>query len=100
MAPSKGQWVSPSGEIFAERMIPVRIAADVAKIKQIADMTAAFYEQEAVMYYKVSDEVTIQHYPQYAKPIEPEGVCTCHERDSSYVCDYCYSQGYRGHMQE
>lgn len=67
MAPSKGQWVSPSGEIFAERMIPVRVAADVAKIKQIADMTAAFYEQEAIMYYKVSDEVTIQHYPQFAK---------------------------------
>jgi hypothetical protein len=25
--------------------------------------------------------------------------CTCHERDSSYVCDFCYSQGHRGHMQ-
>lgn len=29
-----------------------------------------------------------------------ETKCTCHERDSSYVCDYCYSQGFRGHMQE
>lgn len=28
------------------------------------------------------------------------GVCECHERDSSYVCEYCYSLGYRGHMQE
>jgi len=26
--------------------------------------------------------------------------CTCHERDSSYVCEYCYSQGHRGHMQK
>jgi len=25
--------------------------------------------------------------------------CTCHERDSSYVCDHCYSKGFRGHMQ-
>lgn len=67
MAPSKGQWVSPSGEIFAERMIPVRIAADVAAIQEIADMTAKFYEQEAVMFYKISDEVTVKLYPQYGK---------------------------------
>lgn len=26
--------------------------------------------------------------------------CSCHERDSSYVCDVCYRQGMRGHMQE
>jgi hypothetical protein len=65
MAPTKGQWVSPSGEEFAERMIPVRIAADVAKIQEIADMTAKFYEQEAVMFYKVSDEVVIKHYPEH-----------------------------------
>lgn len=25
--------------------------------------------------------------------------CTCHERDSSFVCSYCYAQGHRGHMQ-
>lgn len=25
--------------------------------------------------------------------------CECHERDSSYVCQVCYQQGYRGHMQ-
>lgn len=29
----------------------------------------------------------------------PPARCTCHERDSSYVCDYCRSQGHRGHMQ-
>jgi hypothetical protein len=33
------------------------------------------------------------------KAIEPEK-CSCHERDSSYVCDVCYRQGMRGHMQE
>ena len=26
-------------------------------------------------------------------------VCTCHERDSSYVCEYCQAQGLKGHMQ-
>lgn len=25
--------------------------------------------------------------------------CECHERDSSYVCNFCYAQGHRGHMQ-
>ncbi len=62
LPPTKGQWVSPSGELFAERMIPVRIAADAFQIAQIADMTAKFYDQEAIMYYKISDEITIQHY--------------------------------------
>lgn len=30
---------------------------------------------------------------------EMETVCICHERDSSHVCDHCFSLGYRGHMQ-
>lgn len=29
-----------------------------------------------------------------------ENKCTCHERDGSYVCDYCFAQGHRGHMQK
>lgn len=31
--------------------------------------------------------------------LEPEK-CSCHERDSSQVCDLCYRNGYRGWMQE
>lgn len=64
MAPAKGHWVSPYGKVFSERMIPVRIAADVSSMREIADMTAKFYQQEAIMYYKVSDEVTILYYPE------------------------------------
>lgn len=30
---------------------------------------------------------------------EPEPHCECHERDSSYTCDYCKSQGEYGHME-
>ena len=26
--------------------------------------------------------------------------CHCHERDSSFVCSYCYKFGYRGHLQQ
>lgn len=62
LPPAKGQWVSPSGELFAERMIPVRIAATAEQMAFIADLTAKFYNQEAVMYYRISDEVVIKHY--------------------------------------
>ena len=27
-----------------------------------------------------------------------ENQCECHERDSSFVCKYCWELGYRGHM--
>ena len=33
-------------------------------------------------------------------PEDLAGKCTCHERDSSQVCDLCYHEGYRGWMQE
>lgn len=65
LSPAKGQWVSPSGEIFAERMIPVRIAATYTQMETVADMTAKFYEQGAVMFYELSNEVTIKQYPEY-----------------------------------
>lgn len=60
--PAKGQWVSPAGKLFEERMIPVRIACTREQIEQIADMTAVFYEQEAVFFYLVSEEVAVRHY--------------------------------------
>jgi hypothetical protein len=43
---------------------------------------------------RISEEVAA-----LIKAIKPEE-CSCHERDSSQVCDLCYRQGYRGHMQE
>lgn len=58
-APAKGQWISPSGETFAERMIPVRIFCTPSDMEAIAKMTLVYYEQEAVMYYRVSDECYI-----------------------------------------
>jgi hypothetical protein len=60
--PVKGQWVAPDGTLFAERMIPVRIACTEAQIEDIADLTVIYYEQKAVMFYRVSDRVTIKHY--------------------------------------
>lgn len=62
LQPAKGQWVSPSGGLFSERMIPVRIACSEEQIDKIADMTAVYYDQLAVMYYRVADKVTVKHY--------------------------------------
>ncbi len=60
--PIRGQWVSAQGELFKERMIPVRIACSKEQIEQIADITAKHYDQKAIMYYLISDEVTIKNY--------------------------------------
>ena len=37
---------------------------------------------------------------QMGKPDIISEQCSCHERDSSFVCEVCYKRGYRGHMQE
>jgi hypothetical protein len=63
MPPARGQWICPEGQLFAERMIPVRIMATAEEMDRIADMTAKFYEQLAVMYYQISTHVTVKHYP-------------------------------------
>lgn len=60
--PAKGQWTSVTGELFAERMIPVRIMCSADDIDAIADYTATHYNQLAVMFYKISDDVKIKHY--------------------------------------
>ena len=60
--PTRGQWIAPNGELFVERMIPVRIACTEAQINEIADMTAKYYDQKAIMFYRVADKVTIKHY--------------------------------------
>lgn len=61
LTPAKGQWVSPEGELYQERMIPVRIVATRDQIEQIIDLTIEYYDQLAVLCYKVSDEVIIRH---------------------------------------
>lgn len=58
---AKGQWISPDGTLFAERMIPVRVLATRAQIEAIVDLTLKFYDQLAVLAYRVSDEVLLRH---------------------------------------
>lgn len=61
MTPAKGKWVSPTGRLFAERMIPVRIACTEEQIRIIVKMTIRYYEQEAVMAYLISNQVIIEY---------------------------------------
>ncbi len=72
----RGQWVSPNKQLFTERMIPVRIATSRENIEKIADMTMAYYEQQAVMAYRVSDEVILRHrvQPKIANEVEDKYV--------------------------
>ena len=60
MGPVRGQWVSGDNVLFNERMIPVRIMATRDQINEIADMTLEYYDQLAVMCYKISDEVILR----------------------------------------
>lgn len=67
MKPAKGQWKCPKGVVYAERVIPVRIACDEKTINVIMDITAQHYRQIAVMAYRLSDLVLINNYPYYSQ---------------------------------
>jgi hypothetical protein len=58
--PVKGQWVS-DGNLFRERMIPVKIACTREQIDVIINMTMKYYDQLAVMAYRVSNLCIIKH---------------------------------------
>jgi hypothetical protein len=61
MAPARGQWINPvTGDLFKERMIPVRIIATRDEIEKIVDLTLKYYNQLAVLCYKISDEVILK----------------------------------------
>lgn len=56
LKPAKGQWVY-NGELYHDRVIPVRIACSEKEILQIAEFTKSHYRQLAVMVYLVSEKV-------------------------------------------
>ena len=61
LQPARGQWVSPDGELFTERMIPVRLLATDEEIRQIIQMTLTYYDQRAVLCYVISSEVIMTY---------------------------------------
>lgn len=60
MPVAKGQWIAPDGKLFHERMIPVRLIASREQMDAIVDMTLAYYDQLAVLAYKISDVVILR----------------------------------------
>lgn len=60
MNPVKGQWISSDDELFVERMIPVRIIATKEEIDKIVDMTMLYYDQLAILAYKVGTDVILR----------------------------------------
>jgi len=57
---AKGEWVSPTGKLYVDRMIPCRIMCTREQMLEIVDFTIDHYSQEAVMAYKISDDVILR----------------------------------------
>ena len=58
---AKGEWVSPNGTLFKDKVIPVRIMCTEDEIEKIIDFTIAHYDQEAVLAYEVSNHVKLKY---------------------------------------
>jgi len=61
MKTAKGEWVSPTGKLYIDRMIPCRIVCNEEEISKIIDFTITHYKQEAVLAYRISDNVILRH---------------------------------------
>lgn len=59
--PAKGHWISPDGELFVEKMIPVRILATDDEMNKIVDITLTYYSQKAVLAYKISESYILRY---------------------------------------
>jgi len=61
LRPAIGQWVSPNGDLFKERMIPVRIMCTEEDINKIIDITMVYYDQMAVLATLVSEKCILKY---------------------------------------
>ena len=61
MKTAKGEWVSPTGKLYKDRMIPCRIICTEEQISEIIDFTIDHYKQEAVLAYKISNDVILRY---------------------------------------
>jgi len=71
---SKGQWVSPDGVLFTERMIPVRVVASDVQMEKIIATTFQHYpDQIAVLAYVISHRVALRYRGlSYPAPIQQD----------------------------
>lgn len=59
MRSARGEWVGPEGQLFSERMIPVRVIATEPQVDEIVQLTMSHYDQLAVLAYRISDYVKL-----------------------------------------
>lgn len=62
--------------------------------EKIVNTTGRVIPEGTVVYFILSTKTLKEMLEERAKDY-----CTCHQRASSYACDYCCRQGHRGHMQ-
>lgn len=90
MKTAKGQWLSPTGKLYIDRMIPCRIVCDEQQISEIIDFTIEHYNQEAVLAYRVSTNVILRHKNKLnSKP--PPPVCRLIRQGTIGTCPKCHS---------
>lgn len=53
---TKGQWTNESGDLFIEKMIPVKIVTTRERMEWVVTFTKDYYNQEAILAYRISSE--------------------------------------------
>ena len=96
MKTAKGEWLSPTGELYIDKMIPCRIACSWEELSVIIDFTIEHYKQEAVLAYKISDDVILRH-KNKEKPILDESKiiklpCRLIREGTIGTCPKCHSE--------
>ncbi len=87
MKTAKGEWVSPTGKLYVDRMIPCRIVCNEEQISEIIDFTIEHYNQEAILAYKISNNVILRHKTE--NKLRPEDCLTCEIKDTAHCKIYC-----------
>lgn len=90
MKTAKGQWLSPTGKLYIDRMIPCRIVCNEQQISDIIDFTIEHYNQEAVLAYRVSTNVILRHKNELP-PMKPKLVGRLIREGTIGTCPKCHS---------
>jgi len=61
MRTAKGEWISPDGQLYIDRIIPCRIVCNEEQINKIIDFTIEHYNQEAILAYRISTNVILRY---------------------------------------
>lgn len=61
MKSAKGEWISPDGRLFKDKMIPCRICCSHTHIRDIMLFALEHYKQESILAYMISNHVKMLH---------------------------------------